>query len=642
MRYKIIITLLFANCIFHTACPAAQSGRPDITTNTPQGREYHDAILSARLTSPRATWVSLIELTRAFNDSINEKGFTYQNRLQLEYLEEQIAQCFDLRETPPSTRVDTAMETAVYLCEVLARFTPYPTNRLPDREAAFQEIKDGKPGRWHIHGTAIAIALTREGDYTGSFQFTPQTIDAARQAYQNLSHLSYMDSTFSGFYTNYFLTPGPAIPVTWIRKLPSWTSKQYRHNALWQWTGFLLGLLCYILFACLVIRTVNRFTGGRSTLVRCLLHLLTPVLCIAGIVAVTDFIAKEIFATGELLLAARFIQYFIVLCASVYIIISLGNLFAEWAASSSRVRHQGIDSYLLRLGVRLLTIVVSVVIIMEGLQRMGFSLATVLAGAGVTGLAIALAAQESLRNIFGSIMLLLDKPFVVGQRVKIRGHDGVVEGIGLRSTKIRLLSGHLSSIPNEDVARADIENIGARPFIRKLFSVTITYDTPPEKIDEAIAILRDIVALDKNDPEKTERNWHVNSPEYPPRIYFNDLNADSLNLLVVIWYVPADYWDYLDFCHYLNREIIRRFNQAGINFAFPSHTVYMAGNNDRPFDAGVDMNAADGHLKRTAVPPVQNHLDHAPGSASDATEHPHTPLEAAPLEEMTEDDMPCP
>ena len=83
-------------------------------------------------------------------------------------------------------------------------------------------------------------------------------------------------------------------------------------------------------------------------------------------------------------------------------------------------------------------------------------------------------------------MLSLDKPFVPGQRIKVKGYEGTLEEVGLRSVKIRALTGHQVSIPNEDVARIDIENIGRRPYIRRLFNVTITYDTPPEKIGRAM------------------------------------------------------------------------------------------------------------------------------------------------------------
>ena len=81
-----------------------------------------------------------------------------------------------------------------------------------------------------------------------------------------------------------------------------------------------------------------------------------------------------------------------------------------------------------------------------------------------------------------------DKPYKVGQRIVAKGHDGVVEEIGLRSTRMRLLTGHQTTIPNDEMAKIDIENIGQRPHIRRLTNIGITYDTPPEKIEKAVDI----------------------------------------------------------------------------------------------------------------------------------------------------------
>jgi MscS family membrane protein len=127
------------------------------------------------------------------------------------------------------------------------------------------------------------------------------------------------------------------------------------------------------------------------------------------------------------------------------------------------------------------------------LDNIGFNVSALLAGLGVGGIAVALAAQDTLKNFFGSVMILLDKPYSVGQRVTVKGHDGVVEEIGLRSTRIRLLTGHQTTVPNEQMANVDIENIGRRPHIRRRTDITITYDTPPEKIEKAVNIIETIL-----------------------------------------------------------------------------------------------------------------------------------------------------
>ncbi len=196
---------------------------------------------------------------------------------------------------------------------------------------------------------------------------------------------------------------------------------------------------------------------------------------------------------------------------------------------------------------------------------------SIIAGLGIGGLAIALAGQESIRNLFGSVMIFLDKPFEIGDRIVVDGFDGPVEEVGLRSTKIRTLVGHLVTIPNGELANKTIQNIGKRPFIRQLTNISITYDTPPAKIDRALEIVNEL--LD---------NHEGMNPDFPPRVYFTEMKADCLNIMALYWYHPPEYWDYLAFNERFNKEIFRRFNKEGIDFAFPTQTLHLAGDPKRP------------------------------------------------------------
>ena len=116
---------------------------------------------------------------------------------------------------------------------------------------------------------------------------------------------------------------------------------------------------------------------------------------------------------------------------------------------------------------------------------------SVIAGLGVSGLALGLAAQDTLKNFFGSVMIFADRPFELGDRIVVDGHDGPVESVGFRSTRIRTLDGHLVTVPNGEIAHRTIHNIGKRPYIRRVMNVRIAYDTPPEKLERALAIIAD-------------------------------------------------------------------------------------------------------------------------------------------------------
>jgi MscS family membrane protein len=203
-------------------------------------------------------------------------------------------------------------------------------------------------------------------------------------------------------------------------------------------------------------------------------------------------------------------------------------------------------------------------------------LTSIIAGLGIGGLAFALAAQDTLKNFFGSLALFTDKPFQIGERVVIDGHDGPVEDVGLRSTRIRTLEGHLVAIPNGELARMTVQNIGKRPYIRRLFNIGITYDTSPEKVERALEILKDIL----------EDHEGMN-PDFPPRVFFNEFNSDSLNIIVIYWYHPPDYWDFMKFSEKINLQILNRFNSEDIDFAFPTQTLHILGDNKHPLNIDV-------------------------------------------------------
>ncbi|MCS6770905.1 MAG: mechanosensitive ion channel family protein [Kiritimatiellae bacterium] len=191
-------------------------------------------------------------------------------------------------------------------------------------------------------------------------------------------------------------------------------------------------------------------------------------------------------------------------------------------------------------------------------------LTSILAGLGVGGLAVALAAQDTVKNFFGSLVIFADKPFLVGDRIIVDNTDGVVEQVGFRSTRIRTLEGSLVTIPNGELANKAIQNIGQRPFIRRTLNLSIPYSSSPEKIQRALEILRELLA-----------NHEGMKPELPPRVLFNDFAPSSLNILVMYWYHPPDFWAFQAFNERINLRIFERFTAEGIEFAFPTQTVHV-------------------------------------------------------------------
>ena len=228
---------------------------------------------------------------------------------------------------------------------------------------------------------------------------------------------------------------------------------------------------------------------------------------------------------------------------------------------------------LVRKALRVFVIILLVLFILKNV--MGHDIGTLLAGLGLGGLAFALAAKDTIANLFGSAVIFSDRPFKIGDRIVVGGHDGTVEEVGFRSTRIRTLIGHLVIIPNATIANANLENITERPYIKRSLNVTVTYDTTPEKIKRAIAIINEMLAA---------RAGTGHFPEDKPgRVHFTEFNADSLNIAATYWYTPPEWEDYLAFTHEFNMELLRRFNDEGIEFAFPTQTLYLKkGDSDNP------------------------------------------------------------
>jgi MscS family membrane protein len=246
----------------------------------------------------------------------------------------------------------------------------------------------------------------------------------------------------------------------------------------------------------------------------------------------------------------------------VYSLVDVIDYAITHVTKKTRTKMDDMMAPMVRKSLRVVIIVLALVQVAQILSDKPIT--SIIAGLGVGGLAVALAAQETIKNFFGSLVIFADKPFELGERIVVGGHDGTVEEVGFRSTRIRTLDGHLVTVPNGELANQMIQNIGQRPYIKRVMNVTITYDTSPEKVQEALSILREI--LD---------NHEGMEEDFPPRVYFNGFNDSSLNILAIYWYHPPAYWDYLAHAERVNMELLKRYNDAGIEFAFPTRTLYV-------------------------------------------------------------------
>jgi len=211
---------------------------------------------------------------------------------------------------------------------------------------------------------------------------------------------------------------------------------------------------------------------------------------------------------------------------------------------------------ILRKGIRLVIWVMAIVI---GLNNAGYNVGAILAGLGIGGLALAMAAKDTVSNIFGGFTIFADQPFRINDRVKIKGYDGTIIEIGVRSTRLRTLEGRVVTIPNSAFTDAPVENVSQEPSRKISLNLGLTYDTSASDIEMAIETLREIIQTNNNTEEKII-------------LSFNAFGDFALNIMC-IYYIKKG-GNISEVQTQINLEILRQFNAKNLEFAFPTQTIY--------------------------------------------------------------------
>lgn len=225
-------------------------------------------------------------------------------------------------------------------------------------------------------------------------------------------------------------------------------------------------------------------------------------------------------------------------------------------------RRQGrrVDPQVLAFGRKLAKALVVMAAALVIMRRVGLDVMSLITGLGIGGLAVALAAQETLGNMLGSLQIMTDQPYTVGDFIRFEGTFGEVKDIGLRSTKILTGSGVKVVIPNKRLAEGNIENCSAHQGITVQFNIGLIYGTTADQVARAVQLLREIV--------QSQQATHAEV-----KVHFISFGASSLDLQVV--YFVIDFAHFLDVQHAINLEIKRRFDEAGLSFAFPTRTLHV-------------------------------------------------------------------
>jgi MscS family membrane protein len=287
------------------------------------------------------------------------------------------------------------------------------------------------------------------------------------------------------------------IPARWLLLLPAWTNASFLGQPLWRGACILVVFATFFGVFWLSLRLARRWRAKSSVVANA--SSLLPILSVLLLAPATDYVMGEVLLVPPSVYGGITISLWALFyLALTWMVWVLGSLIAEGIIGFERVQSGSVDSQLIRLGARLIALFLAVGILIEGANRLGLPSYSVLAGLGIGGLAMALAGQQALANLFGSLIIMLEKPFRIGHSIRTSGIEGRVEDIGFRSTRLRTPDNTLMIVPSSDLIRHTIENLTARKVWRVKRTLYLSVITPVARLCEFKA---DVEAVLRNEAD---------------------------------------------------------------------------------------------------------------------------------------------
>jgi MscS family membrane protein len=249
---------------------------------------------------------------------------------------------------------------------------------------------------------------------------------------------------------------------------------------------------------------------------------------------------------------------------------NLVSLLDEWISQWVNRTESTLDDHLAPFVRKSLRVFITFIAALMTIQNLGYSISGLLASLGIGGLAVALAAKDTLANVFGSLMIILDRPFHIGDWIKAGEMEGIVEEVGFRSTKIRTLAGTLISVPNSNITNMAVDNFSRMPSRRIRLTVGITYDTKPGQIREAVAEIRSMLTV------------HPALDRDKVLVHFTEFGASSLDILVNCFTLTTATPEYFAVREEICLKIMGILEELGLEIAFPSRSIYLRGREKDP------------------------------------------------------------
>jgi MscS family membrane protein len=580
------------------------------TTVQGQERELRTRLKSVDTYSPRSTLEGFLDSVNRAYELVAETNAGLQanppamtkeearkaEKTAMNYLQ-RASDTLDLSQVPKALREDIGIETVLLLKEVFDRMLLPPLDAVPNAHMIAETRKETgtlpsqtpRAIRCNMPTAKIEIVEVMEGDRQGQFLFGSTTVKTIADVYKKIKDLPYRRERFGGteleyaspglspgFFENYVSASGYLVPRAHfigrlVDSLPEWFKARLGGQMIWQWTGLLFGILITLALIYTLFHYVKRLAKGVESPLQDWLNLLASVVVLTIVVTMGTLMDANLNFTGDLQAILKTGFSSIVFVLGAWVVFGLFKVMAETVIATPRMRGKSSEAALLRIGARVVGFLAAIWIVIDGIRTLGADLIPLLAGLGIGGLAVALAAQSTIANFIGGLILLGNKPVQVGDFCRY-GEDpssewlriGTIEEINWLSTRIRGIDRTVTTIPNAEFANMHIVNFTKRDQRLMRATLALRYETTSEQLRYILMKTRELLL------------GHPMVTPDPARVRFLGYNDYSKDVEIFCYLRCREQSEFLAIQEDVLLRIEEIIKDAGSGFAFPSQTAYLA------------------------------------------------------------------
>ena len=498
--------------------------------------------------SPRAT-------LNTFVDSINEAWHLYTAKdPKVRDVFARARGCLDVTDVPPLVALQVSAESSLLLKEVLDRIELPPASEIPDAT----DVAALKLERWTVPHTEITLVQMSDGDLQGQWLFSRETVSRANEFYQKVRQLPYRPGKLGGHLEELRSGTDATLIGRLVSHLPQSARTQLGEMLVWQWIALGVLVLVLALAAAAAAWAGHRWSTSGLPGAR-LGAFLFPLMLIATPFIGRAMIHRIFLLPGESVLWARIVFSVVGYAGLAWLVAVLMTRLGGFIVDHGFRQSRPLKKQLIRLMFRIATIVVVTGIAVKALQSLGVPVAGLIAGLGVGGLAIALAAQSTLENFISGIILYADQPVKVGDMCYFgAGRRGVVEDVGLRSVKIRTLDRTMVTIPNADFAKLHLENLADRDRVLLRENLRLPLETPREQLQNLMAGLESMLRA------------HEKLSEEPLRVRFMQVGEYFLEVEIYAYAMTNSWPEFLEIREDVLLKILGIVESSGTRLTLPA------------------------------------------------------------------------